>query len=136
MHAHSTYTRYTCKLPSSISGFRSKNTTYGALASGKMKVMQAIRTFILRLAALQASNSKLSALQNFIFCLDTLLDWNVTDERILFGPSNTIDSLQRLPEPTREVVSLEHVATSAHADSGILFTTSTFTTFVLPVASV
>ena len=25
---------YTCKLPSSISGFRSKNTTYGALASG------------------------------------------------------------------------------------------------------
>ena len=25
---------YTCKLPSSISGFRSKSATYGALASG------------------------------------------------------------------------------------------------------
>ena len=33
VHAHSTYNT-TCKLPFSISGFRSISTTYGALASG------------------------------------------------------------------------------------------------------
>ena len=51
VHAHSTY-RYTCKMPSSISGFRSKSTMYGALASG-------LRSRIKRKAKLYISNIKL-----------------------------------------------------------------------------
>ena len=40
MHAYSTYT---FKLPSSFSGFRSKSTTYGALANGLLQFLRKIK---------------------------------------------------------------------------------------------
>ena len=86
------------KLPSSISGFRSKNTTYGALASG-MRSASSISGFISKNTTYGAlasglrsvSSIKREAKEQVDFSRKysetnplKKLDWNVTDERISF----------------------------------------------------
>ena len=73
---------YTCKLPSSISGCRSKSTTYGALASGlrSSHVHYLRQQHKTREAKEQADFSGKYSETNPL----KKLDWNMTDERILF----------------------------------------------------
>ena len=66
---------YTCKLPSSVSGFRSKSTTYGALAS-KLHLSEVCVRSIKCKANKQANFSRKYSGTNPL----KKLDWNVTDE--------------------------------------------------------
>ena len=68
---------YTCKLPSLISGFRSKSMMYGALASGRHIIcISSIKHKAKEQANFSQKYSKINPLKK--------LDFNVTDERILF----------------------------------------------------
>ena len=65
----------TCKLPSSISGFRSKNAMYGALASG-LRSVNSIKREAKEQVDFNRKCSETKPLKK--------LDWNVTDKHILF----------------------------------------------------
>ena len=95
------------KLPSSISGFRSKNTTYGALASG-IRSASSISGFISKNTTYGALASglrsvgsiKREAKEQVDFSrkyseTNQKLDWNVTDERISFEQVH--QTLENLP---------------------------------------